>query len=199
MRNPFALPILCILASLSGGNGFGQTVAEPPPVESGRVVDDFGFWSGTWLIENTRQDLENEVFVNAGVARSSAELLLDGRLLLERWAGEDGAIEAFCGLTLRYFDPVRGRWATLKNWPAGEPLTAQFTRTEGSFEDGRIVLHPPRVYLGNFDVDQYLSTRSVVGDVSGNAFRVQLQRPVNGQVWTATWAMDYVRRPSRHG
>ncbi|MEL6797205.1 MAG: hypothetical protein AAFO89_10340 [Planctomycetota bacterium] len=193
MRKPFVLPILCILAPFTAGAAFGQTLAEPVPVRAGGVVTDFGFWPGEWLIENTRFDAENEVFVNGGVARSSAELLLDGRLLLERWEGEDGAIEAFCGLTLRYFDPGRGRWVALKNWPAGDPLAAQFTRTEGSFEDGRIVLHPPRVYLGNFDVEQYLSTRSVVGDVSGDAFRVQLQRPVNGQVWTATWAMDYLR------
>ncbi|MEL6497351.1 MAG: hypothetical protein AAGJ54_12810 [Planctomycetota bacterium] len=193
MPSPFALPILCILSSLSVCNGFGQTVADPRPVESGQAVDDFGFWSGHWLVENARQDLENEVFVNAGVSRSSAEMLLDGRLLLERWDGEDGAMASLFGLTLRYFDPERGRWVTIKNWPAGSPVAAQFTRIEGSFDGGVIVSHPARVFGENFESEQFMSTRSVVGNVSADAFRVQLQRPVLARSWGATWAMDYLR------
>ncbi len=156
-------------------------------------VSDFGFWPGEWLIENTRYDAESEAFVSAGVARSSAEMLLDGRLLLERWEGEEGLMEPFFGLTLRYFEPSRGRWVTIKNWPAGSPLTAQFSRVEGSFVDGVIVLHPARVYLGNFETEQFLSTRSVVGEVSADSFRVQLQRPVLASRWAVSWAMDYLR------
>lgn len=200
MRNPFALPILCILASLSGGNGLGQTVQEPLPVESGEAVKDFGFWSGDWLVLNTRYDIENGVFVDAGSARSSAEMLLGGRVLLERWEGVAGAIESSFGVTVRYFEPSRGRWVTFKSWPAGSPLAAEFSRIEGVFDEGVMVLHPARVFVGNFEVEQFLSTRSVVGDVAADAFRVQLQRPVLASSWAATWAMDYLREsPGQSG
>lgn len=196
MRNPLALLVLCVCAGVSGG----QTVEAPAAPAAGESVSDFGFWPGEWLVLNTRYDAEHDVYVDAGASRSVAESLLGGRLLLERWAGESGAVEALSGLTLRYFAADRGRWVTITNWPAGTPMAAQFTRTEGSFEDGLIVLHPSRVYGPQFESAQFLSTRSVVSDVASDSFRVQLQRPVLAQTWAASWAMDYVRQgPAEDG
>ncbi|MEO0477100.1 MAG: hypothetical protein AAF085_14185, partial [Planctomycetota bacterium] len=134
MRNPFALPILCMFASLSGGDGFGQTVAEPRPLGSSDSVQNFGFWKGEWLVENTRYDIEKDSFTNVGTATASAEMLLDGRVLLERWEGEEGPIASAFGVTLRYFDADRDRWVTITNWPAGSPLSAQFTHTNAKPE-----------------------------------------------------------------
>ncbi|MEO1584013.1 MAG: hypothetical protein AAFR96_05500 [Planctomycetota bacterium] len=190
MRTFLALQIACVCAATSAG----QTVDPPPQPGSGDAVTDFGFWSGSWLVQVVRKDLENAVYVDNGTARATVERVAGGDVLLERWEGETGASADAFGLSLTYFDPAIERWVAVRSFPGGEPLAVQFGRIEGVFEEDMIPFHPPRVHQGGqFEIERFHSTRSVFSDISSDEFRWFFQFPRLEYTWETVRAMTHSR------
>ncbi|RNC82181.1 MAG: hypothetical protein ED559_10485 [Phycisphaera sp.] len=194
-----------VLASLTFqlaalGSGLAQDGTDPaldqPSVSEpskGMPVDDFGFWLGTWDVQNFRRDRTTGEWSADGQAEAAITQAFGGRLVVEQWNGTSGAFENTFGISLRYFDESLKRWVVLLSWPSGNPVTAGFSQMQGVFEDGMCTLYPPSLFTGKGAELSGRATRFVFSDAAEDSCLWTMQIPSAEDRWTSVWQMQFQR------
>lgn len=172
----------CIV-SLCLGVLVGQDPAAPDPRQR-----EFDFWVGEWDVNNRR--LGEAGYRDAGKAKARIRPILGGAAILEEWDGQPGGHEHVFGISIRHYDPEKGRWVIALNWP--NPRQAGFSHMEGSFRHGRAEFFPETA----FQQTPPRATRFTFSDALADSVRWDMAQPVDGGGWKTTWIMEFSRTRS---
>ena len=163
-----------------------------------RGAHDFDFELHTWDVVNkrrkkpslydlpeTNKDAEWEEFP---AVAGPAEKRLDGRVIVNPWAGTFTSGEKRVGLTIRSFDPKTGLWSFVWldnfNPPDFTPLVGKFENGIGTFE-----------HVISTTDGRPLRERFIWTDISEDAKRWQQEFSLDdGATWDTNWIMEYSRR-----
>ena len=142
----------------------------------------FDFWVGEWDV-NLRVRQEDGSWPDRGKARAKVFPVLEGKGVLELWDSEP-----IKGFSLRYFDPVVGKWVLWLAWPGQD--RAGSSGLTGSFRHGRgeFFSTTPRP-----DGSEVLS-RFTFSDISADRLRWDdAFSDDGGKTWKHGWIMEFSR------
>lgn len=170
--------MLALVAAL--GLLLPPAVPSPEAPEAEDPARQFDFWIGEWSVNNRHLQADG-AWVDSGAARARIVPVLGGAAILEEWSGTVGGNPMF-GFSLRAYDPERGDWNLLLNWPGGG---ASFGTLRGSFRHGR----------GEFFAGQRPNlTRYSFSDALPNSLRWDSATTADGgQTWRTSWIMEFTR------
>ncbi|MCR9244652.1 MAG: hypothetical protein NXI31_06440 [bacterium] len=149
---------------------------------------EFDFWIGEWDVHNRL--LGREGFYDAGLSRARIRPILGGKAILEEWDGQPGRHENVFGISVRYWDPKKGRWVIALNWP--NPQSASFSHMEGGFRHGRAEFFPPHIATQKSP----RGTRFTFSDALPDTVRWDMAQPIDDGGWRTTWIMEFSRTKS---
>ncbi len=151
----------------------------------------FDFWIGEWDVRNRQLDPArpgDTTLHETGVATNRVYAVLDGCAIVEHWEGHLLPDRHVLGFSVRAWDPARGTWVALLNWPG--PRGPAFFTLEGTFEDG--------VGTFSFDAPAGGRVRYRFEDIRPDGLRWAASRRGPGEEnWTTFWIMEFERRDPR--
>jgi len=179
MQTPL-LAVASLLIAVSSLAAQGPPSAVEPGLPG--ASRQFDFWLGRWSV-TLRIHQPDLTWRDAVHAEARIHSVLRGKAVLELW-GSDG----IKGMSLRHFDPARGRWVMWLDWP-GKNRSGAF-RMEGSFRHGRAEFEARRLD------SQGVETRSryTFSDITDRSLRWDdaFSRD-GGETWSNNWIMEFSR------